>query len=168
MGMVTEVRPARPEDAARIAAIYNQGIQERQATFETDPRTAADVERWFGDGLTMVVVVAEGDVVAWASAGPYRPRAAYRGVRECSVYVAREARGQGHGRAALEGLAGACAARGDWKLVSRVFPENLASRALCRAAGFREVGTYRRHGRLDGKWRDCVIVERLIGEAAEP
>ena len=168
MGMTAQARLARPGDAERIAAVYNQGIEERQATFETEPRTAADVEGWFANGSTVVVVEDDGAVVAWASAGIYRPRAAYRGVRECSVYVDREARGRGHGRAAIEALADACAARGDWKLVSRVFPENIASRALCRATGFREVGIYRRHGRLDVEWRDCVIVERLIGEAAEP
>jgi phosphinothricin acetyltransferase len=65
----------------------------------------------------------------------------------------------------LERLLDECAQRGFWKLVSRVFPENTASRALCRSLGFREVGVYQRHARLDGAWRDCVIVEKLLGEA---
>ena len=65
----------------------------------------------------------------------------------------------------LEALVAACEARGFWKLVARIFPENAASRALCRKHGFREVGIYRRHGKLDAVWRDCVIVEKLIGEA---
>jgi phosphinothricin acetyltransferase len=87
-------------------------------------------------------------------------------VAEFSVYVARDARGTGAGRAAMDALVGECESRGIWKLLSRVFPENEASRRLLAKVGFREVGTYRRHGKLDGQWRDTVIVERLIGEAA--
>jgi L-amino acid N-acyltransferase YncA len=123
------------------------------------------VLRWLADGYPVVVVEHAGDVVAWASAPPYRPRAAYAGVREFSVYVARARRSAGYGRTALQALLEACAAAGHWKVVGRIFPENKASLALCRALGFREVGVYRRHGRLDGEWRDCVIVELLIGEA---
>jgi phosphinothricin acetyltransferase len=83
-------------------------------------------------------------------------------VREFSVYVARERRREGLGRTAMEALIAESAARGYWKLVSRVLPENDASRALCRSLGFREVGVYRRHAKLDGAWRDCVIVELLL------
>jgi L-amino acid N-acyltransferase YncA len=85
-------------------------------------------------------------------------------VADFSVYVAREARGRGAGRAAVEALVRACEARGYWKLLSRIFPENEASLALCRSLGFREVGMYRRHARLRGEWRDTVVVELLIGE----
>ena len=108
------------------------------------------------------MVESGGEVVAWASAPAYSGRAAYEGVREFSVYVARERRGVGFGRVAMEALVNECRARGYWKLVSRVFPENDASRALCRSLGFREVGVYERHARLDGEWRDCVIVELLL------
>jgi phosphinothricin acetyltransferase len=107
----------------------------------------------------------DGRVVAWAGAGPYRSRPAYAGVAEHSVYVARAARGTGAGRAALEALCRASAERGFWKLVSRIFSENTASVALHERCGFRVVGVYRRHGKLDGQWRDCVIVERLLDEA---
>jgi phosphinothricin acetyltransferase len=100
--------------------------------------------------------------VAWASAGAYRARPAYAGVAEHSVYVARAARGTGAGRAALEALCRAYAERGFWKIVSRIFPENTPSLALHERCGFRVVGVYRRHGKLDGQWRDCVIVERLL------
>lgn len=82
------------------------------------------------------------------------------------MYVERDARGRGVGRAAMTALVAACEGRGFWKLVSRVFPENGASLALLARLGFREVGVYRRHAKLDGKWRDVVIVERLLGEAA--
>jgi phosphinothricin acetyltransferase len=162
------VREARPDDVAAIAHIYNQGIEERIATFETEPRTTEHIQAWLAERAGRYpVVVAErsGQVVAWAAAGPYRPRECYAGVAEFSVYAERAARGTGAGRAALEGLIERCEKAGFWKLVSRIFPENASSRALCGAAGFREVGTYHRHARLDGVWRDTVIVERLLGEA---
>ena len=103
--------------------------------------------------------------MAWASAGPYRSRPAYAGVAEHSVYVARAARGTGAGRAALEALCRVYAERGFWKIVSRIFPENTASLILHERCGFRVVGVYRRHGKLEGQWRDCVIVERLLDES---
>jgi L-amino acid N-acyltransferase YncA len=164
-------RPAVEADAAAIARIHNQGIAERGATFETEPRTAAGVAtgvRERGPRFPLVVVERAGVVVAWAGVGAYRDRPCYAGVGEFSVYVDRAARGRGAGRAAVAALLEACEAAGYWKLVSRVFPENTASRALLRALGFREVGVYRRHARLDGAWRDCVIVERLLGPALLP
>jgi L-amino acid N-acyltransferase YncA len=155
-------RPAAPGDAPAIARIYNQGIEDRIATFETQPRSAEDVGAWF-DGIHPIVVVEEGDaIVAFAAAFVYRPRACYAGVAEFSVYVAREGRGRGAGHLAMEALIGAAEAAGFWKLVSRVFPENAPSLALLRSLGFREVGIYEKHARLDGVWRDVVIVERLI------
>ena len=163
------VRLATGSDAAAIAEIYNQGIEERIATFETAPRSAGDVETQLGEKgnrYPTVVVERDGRIVAWAGAGPYRGRPAYAGVAEHSVYVARHARGTGAGRAALDALAREYEARGFWKLVSRIFPENTGSLVLHERAGFRTVGVYRRHGQLDGKWRDCVIVEKLLGPAA--
>lgn len=164
------VRPARMDDAAAIAHIYNQGIEDRVATFETELRSPAQIEdvlRGRGDRYPTVVVERAGEVVAWAGCGSYRSRPCYAGIAEFSVYVERAARGTGAGRVALDALIAACTERGFYKLLSRVFPENQASRALCRRAGFTEVGVYQRHGKLDGEWRDCVIVERLLGEAAE-
>jgi L-amino acid N-acyltransferase YncA len=124
---------------------------------------------WIEAGYPIVVAEDEaGAIVAWASASPYRPnRAAYSGVAEFSIYVARAARGQGAGRQTLAALILEAEGRGFWKLVSRIFPENEGSLALCRSLGFREVGVYHRHARLDGMWRDVVIVERLVGEAAD-
>jgi L-amino acid N-acyltransferase YncA len=113
------------------------------------------------------VVVEDGNrVLGFAWTSEYRPRAAYAGVAEFTIYVARSARGQGVGRLALGALVTEAERRGFWKLVSRIFPENVASRRLCAALGFREVGIYRRHGQLDARWMDCVIVERLLGAAA--
>ena len=162
------VRLATAADAEAIARIHNEGIADRIATFETEPRTTQQVAaalRQKGDRYPTVVVERAGEVVAWAGAGAYRSRPAYAGVAEHSVYVARSARGSGAGRAALEALCRVYAERGFWKIVSRIFPENTASLALHERCGFRVVGTYRRHGKLDGVWRDCVIVETLLGDA---
>jgi L-amino acid N-acyltransferase YncA len=166
---VTRARLANLEDAPAIARIYNEGIADRLATFETESRTTDDIARVLrdrGERWPTVVVEREGHVIAWASASEYRARRCYAGVAEFSVYVARDARGTGAGRAAMDALVTECEGRGIWKLLSRVFPENEPSRRLLAKVGFREVGTYRRHAKLDGAWRDTVIVERLIGEAA--
>jgi phosphinothricin acetyltransferase len=152
-------------DAPEIAAIYNEGIADRVATFETEPRTAAGIEPWVEHSLAMVSVVDEdGRVVGYAVAHPYADRCCYRGIGEFSVYVRRSRRGQGIGRLAIEGLVQAAREAGLWKLLSRVFPENTASLALMRTTGFREVGVHEKHGKLDGVWRDTVIVELLIPE----
>lgn len=155
-------RVAVPDDAAAIARIYNQGIKERIATFETRLRTPEDVRAWF-DGVHPIVVVEEGgQIAAFASMSTYRPRACYAGVGEFSVYVAQDFRGRGAGRRAMEALILEAEQAGFWKLVSRVFPENTASLGLLRSLGFREVGRYEKHGQLDGVWRDVIIVEGLI------
>jgi len=159
-------RAANPADAAAIAAIYNDGIDDRVATFETRHRTADDVRAWFDGRHPVVVVENDGRIVAFAATSTYRPRDCYAGIAEFSVYAARAERGRGYGRRALERLFAEAGRAGFWKLVSRVFVENTASRALLKRTGFREVGIYERHGRLDGRWRDVVIVERLLGPPA--
>lgn len=164
-------RLATSADAAAIAAIYNEGIADRGATFETEPRTPEHIAALLaerGHRYPTVVIECDGRVVAWAGAGPYRTRAAYAGVAEHAVYAARGARGAGAGRAALEALCRAYAEAGFWKLVSRIFPENTASLALHARCGFRVVGMYRRHGKLDGEWRDCMIVEKLLDQTPPP
>jgi L-amino acid N-acyltransferase YncA len=162
-------RPATPDDAGSITEIYNQGIEDRIGTFETGPRTVGQILAWFEatgplGHYPIVVTVDEGRIVAFASTSAYRSRACYGGIAEFSVYVARDYRGRGAGRAALIGLIKAAGNAGYWKLVSRIFTENSASRRACAAAGFREVGTYMKHAKLDGVWRDVVVVERLIEE----
>ena len=155
-------RVATLEDAAAIARIYNEGIEDRIATFETRPRTIDDIRAWF-DGIHPIVVVEDGrQVIAFGATSFYRPRECYAGIAETSVYVARSHRRRGAGRIALQALIEAAGQAGFWKLLSRIFPENTASRALVRELGFREVGIYEKHGELNGEWRDVVIVERLI------
>ena len=156
-------------DAEAIAAIYNEGIADGIATFETRPRTADDVQGWFGGRFPIVAVEDEsGTVIAFASTSEYRPRECYAGIAEFSVYAARLQRGRGAGRLAMQTLIDVARHAGFWKLVSRVFVENTASRALLRSAGFREVGIYERHAQLDGRWRDVVIVEKSLSEPENP
>lgn len=156
-------RDAAAADASAIARIYNEGIDDRVATFETRHRTADDVVQWL-DGRHPVVVVEDdgGEVIAFAATSVYRPRDCYAGIAEFSVYASGASRGRGAGRMAMEALFAAARDAGFWKLVSRVFVENTASRALLRSVGFREVGVYERHGQLDGVWRDVVIVEKML------
>jgi L-amino acid N-acyltransferase YncA len=155
-------RLATLNDAPFLAAIYNEGIEDRVATFETRPRSADDIRGWFDDRHPIIVVEEAGQIVAFASTSTYRPRDCYAGIAEVSVYVARNFRRHGAGRVALNELIKQAKAKGFWKLVSRVFPENQASRALIRSLGFREVGIYEKHGQLGGVWRDVVIVEHLL------
>ena len=157
-----KTRPATPDDCESIAHIYNEGIEERVATFETRPRSVEDVAGWFDGAHPIVVVEVGGDLVAFASTSTYRPRECYEGIAEFSVYVRRDQRGRGFGRTAMHALIEASSQAGFWKLVSRVFVENEASRSLLRSLGFREVGIYKKHARLDGVWRDVVIVEKLL------
>jgi L-amino acid N-acyltransferase YncA len=168
MATVT-VRAAELRDAAAIADIYNQGIRGRGATFETEERTTEERERWLASHAPhhpcLVAVVPDGAgerVVGWTSTSAYRSRDCYRGIAEFSVYVHEAWRGQRIGQALLDALIPAAEAAGLWKLVSRIFPENTGSRALCARSGFREVGIYEKHAQLDGIWKDCVIVERLL------
>lgn len=160
------IRRACSEDAEALAAIYNEGIEDRVATFETRLRTVDEVRPWIDSKLPIVVAVDDdGAVLGFARVGAYSDRCVYEGVGEHAVYVARAARGLGLGRKLLEEMAEAAEHAGIYKLTSRVFTDNAASRAAHRAAGFHEVGVQLAHGRLDGEWKDCVVVERLLGEA---
>ncbi len=163
--MPAEVRPARPADAPRIAEIYNAGIAERSSTFETHPRSDADILAWLDEGerLPVLVAAAEG-VLGWARIAAYSERAAYAGVGEVSIYVDRAARGRGIGTVLLADLTGRAQKLGYWKLTGKLFAENEASVRLVRRNGWREVGLHLRHARLDGRWRDVLVMERLLDQ----
>jgi L-amino acid N-acyltransferase YncA len=165
---VVAIRDAGPADTPAIAAIYNEGIEARTATFETTLRTPADIEAWLaaGERLPVLVAVEDGTVRGWARIAPYSARRAYSGVGEASAYVERTARGRGIGSALLSGLAARAGQLGYWKLTGKLFTGNAASAALVRRCGWRQVGTHLRHGRLDGNWRDVIVVELLVGEAS--
>jgi phosphinothricin acetyltransferase len=161
--MNLRIRPAVPDDAMRVAAIYNQGIEERSSTFETRLRSVEEMRAEIASDPPMLIAIGPDDaVLEWASLSTYRPRACYMGIAEFSIYLDRSARGRGIGKQLLTALLQAAAARGYRKLLSRIFTFNAASRALCRTCGFREVGIYEKHGKLDGVWLDVVIVEKLL------
>jgi L-amino acid N-acyltransferase YncA len=167
------VRRATKADASAITGIYNEGISTRQATLDTELRTVAEIERRIEAAREIhawVVATDEAgeveEVIAWAATMPYASRAAYDGVAEFSIYVASAHQGRGAGRLVLQALLDEAERAGLHKVTSRIFTDNDASRALCASVGFREVGVHLRHGRLDGRWRDVVTVEVLLGPAA--
>ena len=163
--MTMRCRLARREDGPAITEIYNQGIEDRIATFETKPRSLSDIEPWFDHAHAFVSVTEPSDeVVGYAVAHPYSDRCCYQGVGEFSVYVRRSHRGRGVGQVAMAAMIDASRAAGLWKLVSRIFPENRASLNLMARMGFKEIGVHEKHGKLEGVWKDCVIVELLIPE----
>ena len=122
--MSIAIREAGEQDAAAIASIYNQGIDDRGATFETEPRTAGDIAGKLAERERYpLLVICEDDVVlGWAGLSSYRPRECYGGIAEFSIYLERSARGRGLGRQLLTALIGVARERGYWKVVSRIFP----------------------------------------------
>lgn len=149
----------RAGDWAEVRAIYLEGIATGDATFETG---APDWENWNRNHLAFgrIIVRDAGGVVGWAALSPASTRQVYAGVAEVSIYVAESARGKGIGRALLAGLIDEAERNGLWTLQAGIFPENIASIAMHRACGFREVGRRERVGRLHGVWRDVVLLER--------
>lgn len=163
--MKATIRDATPADAAHIGRIYNQGIEDRAATLETEERTPEERRAWLaarGPRHPVLVAEAEGVVVGWGSLNAFNPRRAYDHVADFSLYVERAWRGRGVGRRLLEALTARARALGYHKLVLSAFPWNEAGMAVYRRAGFREVGTYREQGLLDGKWVDTIIMEKIL------
>jgi len=159
------IRDATTEDAAAICGIYNQGIQDRVATLETEERTPAERRAWLGArGPRHPVLVGDvdGEVVGWASLNVFNPRRAYDHVADLSLYVERGWRGRGVGRRLLDALITRARALGYHKLVLSAFPWNEAGTRVYRQAGFREVGTYREQGLLDDRWVDTIVMEKIL------
>jgi phosphinothricin acetyltransferase len=162
------VRPARPNDAEAIARIHNQGIGERVATFQTQAQHAFEIADQIASGSLVLVAEADGRVVGWAGVGHYDDaHDYYSGVGEAALYVDRDARRGGTGAALLNALAEEAGRRGYYKLIGKIFTSNEPSIGLVRSCGWREVGIHRRHGRLDGEWKDVLVVERLLGAASD-
>ncbi len=161
------VRPAQPADAEAIAEIYNQGIEDRQATFQTKRHDPGELElKTEQRGGQLLVAERDGRVLGWAGWTGYDdPASYYAGIAECAVYVGREARGKGVGAELLEGLSEEAAKFGVHKLLAKIITTNEPSIALFRRCGFREVGTHLRHGRLDGEWKDVLVMERPLIDA---
>jgi L-amino acid N-acyltransferase YncA len=160
------IRPAATSDAVRVAEIFNQGVEDRVATFETRSAGPDDAARWIEADL-VVVGERDGAILGWAKASPYTDRHPYyEGVREATLYVDRGARRAGVGRQLLAGLADAAAAAGAHKLIGKIFTSNEPSIAMVGGLGWREVGVHERHGALDGEWKDVLVVEKLLEPGA--
>ena len=149
----------RPKDWARVAEIYWDGMRDGLATFETE---VPSWEEWERAHSVALVAELDEEVVGFAALSPASARRCYAGVVEDSVYVAREAHGQGIGRALLEKLVSRARREGVWTVQTSIFPENRASLALHEACGFRVVGTRERIAKRDGIWRDAVLLERRL------
>ena len=162
------VRPARFDDAVVVAEIHSQGLLTRAMTFDAQPRPDSDRRRLIELASDRYpILVAEGDlgeILGWVALTEHSSREHDRGVAECSVYVEEAHRGRGVGTALLDAMIAEARSLGYWKLIARVVVTSEASRALCLNAGFREVGVLERHARLEHRWLDVLIVERLIPE----
>ena len=157
------VRPVEAGDCAAIADIYNEAIAEGRSTFETEPRSAADIAGWLdAPGPPLLTATSGAAVAGWGRLSPYSTRACYAGIAEGSVYVRANARGHGIGGALASALVAEAASTGLHKVVGKLFTDNEASRRLVARHGFREVGVHLSHGRIDGDWRDVVLVELLL------
>ncbi len=159
------VRAASLDDAAALSRIYNQGIQDRVATLETEERSIEERAQWLAarDARHPVLVAeSEGRVVGWASLNVFNARRAYEHVADLSLYVERDWRGRGVGRQLLAALVARATELGYHKLVLAAFPFNEAGMRAYGRAGFREVGTYREQGRLDGRWVDTIVMEKIL------
>jgi phosphinothricin acetyltransferase len=159
MPMTLSVEKMLPGHWPEVRAVYREGLATGDATFETE---APEWERWDAAHLRAcrLVALADGRVAGWAALGPVSAREVYAGVAEVSVYVGADFRGRGVGRALLSALVRESESEGIWTLQAGIFPENVASVALHKACGFREVGRRERVGRLGGRWRDTILLER--------
>ena len=160
------IRDARQEDAAAIARIYNEGIADRSATLETQPRTPEERAEWLaarGPRYPVLVAVDDAEaVVGWGSLNPFNARPAYDHVADFSVYVAREQRGRGIGDALLHALEDRARAVGFHKLVLAALLRNAPGMRLYERHAFALVGIYHEQGMLDGQWVDVVIMEKIL------
>ena len=159
------LRPAVESDTTAICEIYNQGIEDRLATLESELRTPQERRQWLaarGPRHPVVVADDDGRVIAWGSLNAFNPREAYRHVADFSIYVERAYRGKGVGRQLLAHLIDLARALGYHKMVLSAFPFNGAGMALYERMGFRTVGIYREQGLLDGRWVDTIVMEKLL------
>jgi L-amino acid N-acyltransferase YncA len=154
-----DLRTMRRRDWPVVSAIFEEGIRTGQATFETGAPAWAEWNAAHLDSHRLVATSGN-DIVGWAALAPVSGRCVYAGVAEDSVYVSEAARGTGVGRALLDGLLRGADEAGIWMVQAGVFPENRASLRLHHACGFRTVGLRERIGKLDGEWRDVLLLER--------
>lgn len=161
-----DIRPMTTLDGPAVLAIYQEGMDTGNATFQaTAPKWANFDAGHFSVPRLIAVTPGNDEVLGWAAASPISARPVYRGVAEESIYLAGRARGQGAGRALLSAFVDASEHVGLWTLQAGIFPENAASLALHKACGFEIIGTRRQigqmgHGPFEGQWRDVIWLER--------
>ena len=161
------IRPARVDDAREIARIYNQGVQDRAATFENAYVTPEERYLWLvarPERYPVLVAEVKHTLMGWSSLTPYSPRHCYDGFAELSIYVDRSLRGHGVGPELMKAMQGVARDKGYYKLVGRVMADNQPARKLCQLMGWKEVGVHEKHGKLGSEWHDLVLVEYLIPE----
>jgi L-amino acid N-acyltransferase YncA len=159
------IRKATVQDLDQILLIYNQGIEDRIATLEVEPKDRTYMEDWFQNRqgrYTVLVAEEESGVVGWASINPYNSRCAYRGVGDISIYIHREHRGKGVGQKLLKELETVAKENDFHKLVLFTFPFNTLGQGLYRKMEYREVGVFREQGMLDGKYVDVMAMEKIL------
>jgi L-amino acid N-acyltransferase YncA len=159
------VRPAAPADLETIRRIYNEGIEDRVATLDTEPKSRAEIEQWWAahDGRFAVLVATDaGAMLGWASLNRYSARCAHAAIVDLSVYISRSHRGRGVGSALLRALESHAMAAGFHKIVLHALDDNEHGKRLYRRCGFREVGVFREHGIVDGRRVDVVLMEKLL------
>ncbi|MHA2853519.1 arsinothricin resistance N-acetyltransferase ArsN1 family A [Paenibacillus lautus] len=164
----TSIRLAVTGDVDRILHIYNQGIEDRIATLEADPKDITYMTNWFQQHQDRyAVIVAENDnkVIGWASLNPYSQRCAYDGVADLSIYIDRAFRGKGIGSMLLQHLESIAKEHGFYKIVLFTFPFNQNGQGLYHKHGYRDVGVFKNQGILDGKFVDVKIMEKLLDGA---
>jgi L-amino acid N-acyltransferase YncA len=162
-----KIRPARVDDAKEIARIYNQGVQDRAATFENAYVTPEERYLWLAarpDRYPVLVAEVKHTLMGWAALNPYSPRRCFDGVAELSIFIERSLRGHGVAQELIKAMQDAASEKGFYKLVGRIIADNGPARKLCELAGWREVGVFQKHGRLGSEWHDLVLVEFLIPE----
>jgi phosphinothricin acetyltransferase len=162
-----KIRPARVGDAKEIARIYNQGVQDRAATFENAYVTPEERYLWLAarpDKYPVLLAEVKHTLMGWASLTPYSPRRCYDGIAELSIYIERSLRGHGVALELMKAMQNAAAEKGFHKLIGRIITDNEPARKLCQATGWREVGIHEKHGKLGNEWHDLLLVEYLIPE----
>lgn len=160
------IRIARAADLPEILRIYNQGIETRLATMESDTKDMDYMKQWYHNrNPRYQVIVLENtkhQVIGWASLSPFSHRVCYAGIAEVSIYIENKSQGNGYGKILMQGLEDVAQKNNFHKLVLNTFADNIPGQQLYKSSGFREVGTYYRQGLLDGQWVDVTIMEKLL------
>lgn len=163
MASTIAIRPITTADYKRVAEIYSDGITERIATFETKPRGWDDIQLLVETDPIFLVAYNDVDfVVGFVRVSPTSSRRVYLGVGEISVYVDQNHRSQGIGKLLIDQCHSTAVESGFWKLIAKIFPENIHSLKMFRTSGYRDVGTHIKHSQLDGEWRDVCLLEALL------